>query len=96
MLSRIRTALKSEDATGITPEQFADLGEGVEEIAEHVRSQDEHFNRLQAEHAEQKTKHEQLANDLAQLRELLSQQPDPAPPARPVITGGGAAVLTDC
>ncbi|NIJ79618.1 GPO family capsid scaffolding protein [Xanthomonas cannabis] len=96
LLSRIRTALKSEDATSITAEQFAELGQGVEEIAEHVRGQDERFNRLQAEHAEQKSKHEQLANDLAQLRESLSQQPDPAQPARPVVTGGGAVVLTDC
>ncbi|KFA22908.1 GPO family capsid scaffolding protein, partial [Xanthomonas vasicola] len=57
---------------------------------------DERFDRLQAEHAEQKTQHEQLANDLAQLRASLSQQPDPAQPARPVVTGGGASVLTDC
>ncbi|RBH29780.1 phage capsid protein, partial [Xanthomonas oryzae pv. oryzae] len=37
LLSRIRTALRSEDATNITAQQFADLGQGVEEIAEHVR-----------------------------------------------------------
>lgn len=95
-MSRIRTALKSEDATAITAEQFADLGEGIEQIAEHVRGQDERFDRLQAEHNEQATKHAQLADDLAQLRASLSQQPDPAQPARPVVTGGGAAVLTDC
>ncbi|MGD6668519.1 phage capsid protein, partial [Xanthomonas citri pv. citri] len=51
---------------------------------------------LQAEHNEQATKHAQLADDLAQLRASLSQQPDPAQPARPVVTGSGAAVLTDC
>ncbi|MOA21157.1 Phage capsid scaffolding protein (GPO) serine peptidase [compost metagenome] len=80
----------------VADEQFAQVAEAVEAVADHVKDLPEKFGELESKHREQGTQLTQLSADLAELKKNLSRTQDPKQPQRPVVTGGKQAELTDC
>ncbi|WP_435605896.1 GPO family capsid scaffolding protein [Pseudomonas knackmussii] len=92
LLSNVKKLLTGKQVQ--TDEQFAQVAEAVEAVAEHVKDIPEQFTALQGKHGELAAQLKTLSTDYAAFKEKLSK--DPAAPERPLATGGNGQVLTDC
>lgn len=95
LLSSVKALLSGKQAQ--TDQQFSQVAEAVEAVAEHVKDLPEKFASLEGKQGEQDTKLFQLSKDLDELKQKLSHTPDPKQSPRPVATGGDNKVeKTDC
>ncbi|HBO5583999.1 TPA: GPO family capsid scaffolding protein [Pseudomonas aeruginosa] len=94
LLSSVKALLSGKQAQ--TDEQFSQVAEAVEAVADHVKDLPEKFASLEGKHGEQDTKLVQLSKDLDELKQKLSHTPDPKQIQRPVVTGGDKVEKTDC
>ena len=95
LLSRIKGLLAPIPADDV-PANFNELGQAVEAVAEHVRSQDERFSQLQTSYDAQQQRLEQMHTEFGAFKQQMAQQPDPSQATRPTVTGGNGGQLTDC
>ncbi|MDF3935367.1 GPO family capsid scaffolding protein [Pseudomonas citronellolis] len=94
LLSTVKSLLSGKQAKD--DEQFAQVAEAVEAVAEHVKDLPEKFASLEGKQGEQDAQITQFGKDLDELKTKLSQTPDTRQPNRPLATGGSKAELTDC
>ena len=94
LLSSVKALLSGKQAQ--TDEQFSQVAEAVEAVADHVKDLPEKFASLEGKQGEQDTKLVQLSKDLDELKQKLSHTPDPKQIQRPVVTGGDKVEKTDC
>ncbi|WEJ70324.1 GPO family capsid scaffolding protein [Pseudomonas sp. PSE14] len=95
LLSSVKALLSGKQAQ--TDEQFSQVAEAVEAVADHVKDLPEKFASLEGKQGEQDGKLVQLSKDLDELKQKLSHTPDPKQIQRPVATGGDNSVeKTDC
>ncbi|WP_454255198.1 GPO family capsid scaffolding protein [Pseudomonas sp. Marseille-Q8238] len=87
--SRMGELLKlSKDKEGKDAAHFAELGEMIEDLAEHGAKQAEAFANATAAHQQLQTAHTKLASDFADLLKRLEETPDHQHQQRPVVPGG--------
>lgn len=93
LLSRVQDLLKvgKEKTDG----EFAQVGQAVEAIAEHVKQQAEAFAAEQRTSAELRHQLQQLAADFADLKTQLGNTQDHNQQQRPPATGGNGQILAD-
>lgn len=102
LFSRVLEALgKSKDKEGKDAAIFAELGESVEAMAEHVASQGEAFAAEKSAREKLQAAHEKLSADFSDLVNKLENTPDNTGTktqfaARPAATGGDGKLVTDC
>lgn len=94
LLSSVKALLSGKQAQ--TDEQFAQVAEAVEAVAEHVKDLPEKFASLESKQGEQDTQLTQFGQALDELKQQLSRTPDPQQRQRPVATGGDQVDKTDC
>lgn len=94
LLSSVKALLSGKQVQ--TDEQFSQVAEAVEAVADHVKDLPEKFASLEGKQGEQDTKLVQLSKDLDELKQKLSHTPDPKQIQRPVVTGGDKVEKTDC
>lgn len=94
LLSSVKALLSGKQAH--TDEQFTQVAEAVEAVADHVKDLPEKFASLEGKQGEQDGKLVQLSKDLDELKQKLSHTPDPKQIQRPVVTGGDKVEKTDC
>lgn len=102
IFSRVLEALgKSKDKEGKDAAIFAELGESVEAMAEHVASQGEAFAAEKSAREKLQAAHEKLSADFSDLvKKLENTQDNPGSKTsfavRPPATGGDGKLVTDC
>ena len=102
IFSRVLEALgKSKDKEGKDAAIFAELGESVEAMAEHVASQGEAFAAEKSAREKLQAAHEKLSTDFSDLVKKLEKTPDNTGTntqfaVRPAATGGDGKLVTDC
>lgn len=95
LLSSVKALLSGKQAQ--TDEQFSQVAEAVEAVAEHVKDLPEKFASLEGKQSDQDGQLTKLSADLDELKQKLSQTPDPQQRPRPVASGGDTKVeKTDC
>lgn len=94
LLSSVKALLSGKQAKD--DEQFAQVAEAVEAVAEHVKDLPEKFSGMEADQQKTSARVDQLSSALDELKTKLSQTPDTNQPNRPVATGGNKTELTDC
>ncbi|MDG9854105.1 GPO family capsid scaffolding protein [Pseudomonas nitroreducens] len=94
LLSSVKALLSGKQAQ--TDEQFSQVAEAVEAVAEHVKDLPEQFASLEGKQSDQASQLTKLSSDLEELKQKLSQTPDQKQSQRPVVTGGDKVEKTDC
>lgn len=94
LLSSVKALLSGKQAQ--TDEQFSQVAEAVEAVANHVKDLPEKFSGMEADQQKTSARVDQLSSALDELKTKLSQTPDTNQPNRPVATGGNKTELTDC
>ncbi|KAF1072711.1 MAG: hypothetical protein GAK45_00146 [Pseudomonas citronellolis] len=94
LLSSVKALLSGKQAKD--DEQFSQVAQAVEAVAEHVKDLPEKFSGLEADQQKTSARIDQLSTTLDELTTKLSQTPAPGQPPRPPVTGGKNAELTDC
>ncbi|WP_202369641.1 GPO family capsid scaffolding protein [Pseudomonas sp. MWU318] len=94
LFSKVQTLLKGKQAKDDS--EFAQIGQAVETIAEHVKDLPDQLTAEKQFSAELKTQLNQLAKDFTELKTKLSTPQDHNQKTRPPVTGGGNQVMTDC
>ncbi|MEX6717478.1 GPO family capsid scaffolding protein [Pseudomonas aeruginosa] len=94
LLSSVKALLSGKQAQ--TDQQFSQVAEAVEAVAEHVKDLPEKFASLEGTQGEQATRLTKLSQDLDALTQKLSHTPDTTQSKRPVVTGGDKVEKTDC
>lgn len=94
LFARVESLLKGKQAKD--DGEFAQIGQAVEAIAEHVKEQSEAFAAEQRTTAELATKVQQLSADLAALTTSLGNTQDHNQQKRPPATGSKGRIETDC
>lgn len=94
LLNSVKALLSGKQAKD--DEQFAQVAEAVEAVAEHVKDLPEKFASLESKQGEQDTQLAQFSKDLDELKQQLSRTPDSQQRKRPVVTGGDQVEVTDC
>lgn len=95
LLSSVKALLSGKQAQ--TDEQFSQVAEAVQAVAEHVKDLPEKFASLEGKQSDQDGQLTKLSADLDELKQKLSQTPDPQQRPRPVASGGDTKVeKTDC
>ncbi|MFJ3050843.1 GPO family capsid scaffolding protein [Pseudomonas nitroreducens] len=95
LLSSVKALLSGKQAQ--TDEQFSQVAEAVQAVAEHVKDLPEKFASLEGKQSDQDGQLTKLSSDLEELKQKLSQTPDPQQRQRPVASGGDNKVeKTDC
>lgn len=79
-----------------TEEQFGELAETLEAIAKHSADQAEALTAEQTARKSLDTKLSSVEADLQELKQRLSETPDPQQFRRPPVSGGDPTALTDC
>ena len=78
----------SKDKEGKDAAHFAELGEMIEDLAEHSAKQAEAFTKAQAAHEQLQAAHTKLAGEFADLLKRLGDIEDHSQQQRPPVTGG--------
>ena len=94
LFAKVRELIKGKDAQ--VDAEFAQVGEAVTALAEHVQGQGELLAGEQTKVAELATQYQRLSADLRELKQTLSTTADPHQTQRPPATGGRGEQLTDC
>jgi ABC-type transporter Mla subunit MlaD len=76
--------------------KFAQIGQAVEAVAEHVKDLPEQLTAEKQFTAVLKTKLDQLSKDFTELKDKLSTTQDHNQKTRPPVTGGDNQIVTDC
>jgi len=96
LLSKVQELLKGKQAQDAS--EFAQVGQAVEAIAEHVKDQSDKFAadlQFASQTAtELRTQLQQVTTELADLKTKLGNTADHSQPQRPAATGGDAKTLT--
>lgn len=94
LLNKVQTLLTGKQAKDDT--EFAQIGEAVEAIAEHVKDLPDQLAAEKHFSAGLKTRLDQVSTELTELKTQLSTTQDPNQKTRPQVSGGGIQVMTDC
>lgn len=94
LLSKVTALLKGKQTQD--DQNFAQIGQAVEAVAEHVKDLPDQFTKLEKKHDDLNTDFTQLADDFKAFKQRLDDTPDPHQPTRPPATGGNQQQLTDC
>lgn len=78
----------SKDKEGKDAAHFAELGEMIEDLAEHGAKQAEDFAKATAAHQQLQAAHTKLAGEFADLVKRLEETPSQKHSQRPVVPGG--------
>lgn len=78
----------SKDKEGKDAAHFAELGEMIEDLAEHGAKQAEDFAKATAAHQQLQAAHTRLAGEFADLVKRLEETPSHQHSQRPVVPGG--------
>lgn len=78
----------SKDKEGKDAAHFAELGEMIEDLAEHGAKQAEDFAKATAAHQQLQAAHTKLAGEFADLVKRLEETPSQQHSQRPVVPGG--------
>lgn len=93
--TRMSELLKlSKDKEGKDAAHFAELGEMIEDLAEHGAEQAEAFAKATADHQKLQAAHDKLAGEFADLVKRLGTTEDHRQQQRPPVTGGDGKTLT--
>lgn len=84
----------SKDKEGKDAAHFAELGEMIEDLAEHGAKQAEDFAKATAAHQQLQAAHTKLAGEFADLVKRLEETPSQKHSQRPVVPGGDGKNLT--
>ncbi|WP_349616212.1 GPO family capsid scaffolding protein [Azotobacter salinestris] len=93
LFARVQELLKGGKEK--TDTEFAQIGQAVEAIAEHVKQQAEAFAVEQRTTAELRTQLQQLSADFAALKAQLGETQDHTQQQRPTANGGNGQILAD-
>lgn len=94
--TRLGELLKlSKEKEGKDATNFAELGEMIEDLAEHSAAQAEAFTKAEAAHAQLQTAHTKLAGEFAELVKRLGDIEDNSQQRRPPATGGDGHVVAE-
>ncbi|SFB30846.1 GPO family capsid scaffolding protein [Azotobacter beijerinckii] len=93
LFARVQDLLKGGKEK--TDGEFAQVGQAVEAIAEHVKQQTEAFAAEQRTSAELRHQLQQLSADFADLKTRLGNTQDHNQQQRPPATGGNGQILAD-
>lgn len=94
LLTKVKDLLKGKQAQD--DQTFAQIGQAVEAVADHVKDLPDQFNKLQKKHDDLTTDFTQLSDDYKAFKQKLDGEQDPGQPPRPAVTGGNQQQLTDC
>lgn len=94
LFARVQELLKGGKEK--TDTEFAQIGQAVEAIAEHVKQQAEAFATEQRTIADLRTQLQQVSTDLAALKTQLGTTQDHNQQKRPPATGSKGRIETDC
>lgn len=94
LLSKVQDLLKGKQAKDDT--EFAQVGQAVEAIAEHVKDLSEQFGKTDPLVTQLSSQVETLQTELADLKTKLGNTADHHQQQRPPVTGGGERIKTDC
>jgi hypothetical protein len=94
LLYKVQTLLTGKQAKDDT--EFAQIGEAVEAIAEHVKDLPDQLAVEKQFSAGLKTRLDQVSTELTELKIQLSTTQDPHQKTRPQVSGGSNQVMTDC
>jgi len=95
LFSRVAAALgKFKEKEGKDSALFAELGQSVEAIADHVAEQGKAFAAESKARAELQTAHDQLATQFADLLKRLGNTHDHNQQQRPAVAGGNGQIKT--
>lgn len=94
LFARVQELLKGKQ--GVDDLEFAQIGNAVEAIAEHVKQQAEAFAAEVKASAELRAQLDQLSKQFTELKTALGKTQDFTQQQRPPATGGDGKVLTDC
>lgn len=94
LLSKVQDLLKGKQAKDDT--EFAQVGQAVEAIAEHVKDLSEQFGKTDPLVTQLSSQVKTLQTELADLKTKLGNTADHSQSQRPAVTGGGDRIKTDC
>lgn len=94
LFSKVQTLLKGKQDK--VDSEFAQIGQAVETIAEHVKDLPDQLAAEKQFSAGLKIKLDQVSTDLKDLKTKLSTTQDHSQKERPPISGGDNQVATDC
>lgn len=94
LLSKVQELLKGKQAKDDT--EFAQVGQAVEAIAEHVKDLSEQFGKTDPLVTQLSSQVKTLQTELADLKTKLGNTADHSQQQRPPVTGGGERIKTDC
>ena len=94
LFSKVQALLTGKQVKDDT--EFAQIGQAVEAVAEHVKDLPEQLAVEKQFTAGLKTKLDQLSKDFTELKDKLSTTQDHNQKTRPPVTGGADQVVTDC
>lgn len=94
LFNKVQALLTGKQAKDDT--EFAQIGEAVEAIAEHVKDLPDQLAAEKQFSAGLKTRLDQVSTELTELKTKLSTTQDHSQKTRPPVTGGNDLVVTDC
>lgn len=94
LFNKVQTLLTGKQAKD--DNEFTQIGEAVEAIAEHVKDLPDQMAAEKHFSAGLKTRLDQVSTELTELKHQLSTTQDPTQKTRPQVSGGGNQVMTDC
>ena len=94
LLHRVQTLLTGKQTKD--DNEFTQIGEAVEAIAEHVKDLPDQLAAEKTFSAGLKARLDQVSTELAELKTQLSSIQDPNQKTRPQVSGGGNQLMTDC
>jgi len=94
LFSKVQTLLKGKQEKDDS--EFAQIGQAVETIAEHVKDLPDQLAAEKQFSAGLKTQLDQVSTELKDLKTKLSTTQDHSQKERPPVSGGDKQVVTDC
>ncbi|WP_315807472.1 GPO family capsid scaffolding protein [Pseudomonas sp. C9-3] len=94
LLNKVKDLLKTKQTSD--DQNFTQIGQAVEAVAEHVKDLPDQFSKLEKKHSDLTTEFTKLSDDYQALKQKLDDTPDPHQPKRPPATGGDQQIATDC
>lgn len=94
LLSKVQALLTGKQSKDDS--EFAQIGQAVEAIAEHVKDLPDQLATERRFSAGLKIQLDQLSSEFIALKTKLSTTQDPNQKTRPQVSGGGNQVVTDC
>lgn len=94
VFAKVQGLLKGKQAKDDT--EFAQFGQAIETIAEHVKDLSEQFGKTDPLVTQLSSQVTTLQTELADLKTKLGNTADHSQSQRPAVTGGGDRIKTDC